>query len=170
MTDSLRRLAERATRGEWMYRIVTRQLEPTDFTDKHLADAGSNRLKSDMDYIAACSPDRILALLDELDAAKAEVERLSRVLAEEKRLSTERLQAQMDIAGERDTERRRADANLRSYNRARDERDLVSAARDEACEHWQAHLTGAIKRAIGGEDGGYRAESDRINELRAVGK
>ena len=82
----------------------------------------------------------------QLAAAQAEVERLGRVVAEEQRLGTARMQAQLDISNARDRIARQLAA--------------MTAARDEACEIAAAHA----------EWNGDHKDLKRIAALRETGK
>jgi len=81
MTDAeLKALAEKATPGPWASVLAMDRPEdgytvkPFDMTD---GEYGYGALDGpDADYIAACSPDRILALLSRLSRAQARVARL----------------------------------------------------------------------------------------------
>lgn len=79
---------------------------------------------ADMAFIAAANPQAVIALLDEIDRLRMEL-RDREIMVEDR--------------GE-------------SFRRVTEELAAMTAARDEACESWQAHLTGAIKRC--GNDGG----------------
>ncbi len=171
MTDlsKLRQLAAAATSGPWsvwtsnsihritsdansMHRdggvlsaVTTRDGVP----DLH----GDNR-DADLAYIAALSPSVLLQILDELD-------RLNRVITEEKRLSTARLQGQIDIGIERD--------------KLKGQLAAMRAARDEACEISHGLVCIGLDLVNGrapsiSTSEMIRTRADLIAALRAVGE
>lgn len=76
MTDDLRRLAEAATPGPWRVEgwddgMVVQNPNGDIIVDYSISTGDDKADVADAAYIVACSPDRILALLDRLDALEA---------------------------------------------------------------------------------------------------